>query len=116
MPLLPEELKKGIPRDKNWRTLHLAPYHLWTRSKPRKTIPLLSSFYCSVSLGIQWLGTPVAFLIKRSEARDYLNQFIRCQKKNYNDDQILLSMVNNRDYATNLGYERPEGDTTFVSK
>jgi len=120
----------------NWRSLHLCPGYLWGRKfrdtskvghlNPEYDMSNISyhnsgRFYtnCCGNLYSEksfWLGGPIAVLLNKAHASNYLENFKEMfVKLNTPNDVILTKMLNNNDYICRepmLGYENEEGGTT----
>ena len=144
IPNFLEELNRSVaclPAD--WRTLHLCPGYLWGKKKqdPKTRLPRrLGELDPDGSLeGMQsdpmgrvflnctnqllhywgiWLGTPIAFVVRREGIDSLLKQFQDGFKKlPVNNDVILSLIFGPNDYICRnpvLGYERDEGASLFA--
>lgn len=143
IPNFLEELNRSVAcLPSNWRTLHLCPGYLWGKLKqnsetrlPRRlgeldpdgslegmeSDPKGRVFVnCTNRLlhyrGI-WMGTPIAFVVRREEVDSLLKAFQEAFEKLPVNNDVLLSLIfEPNDYICRnpvLGYERDEGASLF---
>lgn len=123
-----------------WRCLHLCPGYLWGRRfRDFTKVGHMNPEYDLSGIAYHasgrffhrchgdvysrrrfWLGGPVAFLVKKSKARDFMDDFVsRFTANKLPDDVVFTQMLNpDKDFICRepmLGYEDEVGGSTYRS-